>query len=128
MGRGGGISVYREWAMGQDRGNVFSLPEAPPPEERCEDLLAGPGWRLERIVSKGQATPPGEWLEQARAEWVLLLAGGAELRFADEPASRVLAPGDWVWIAPGRRHRVERTDPERPTVWLALHHDPRTGP
>jgi cupin 2 domain-containing protein len=108
--------------VNKDRGNLFALPEALPPEEWFEDLLETPGFRLERIVSTGQGTTPGQWLEQARAEWVVLLSGSALLRFEEEHAPRELAPGDWLWIAGGRRHRVERTDPSGPTIWLALHH------
>ena len=51
---------------------------------------------------------------------MVLLAGAARVRFADETEVRVLAPGDWVDIAPHRRHRVEWTDPAVPTVWLAV--------
>ena len=53
---------------------------------------------------------------------MLLLAGAARLRFADETEDRVLGPGDHVHIAPHRRHRVEWTDPAVPTVWLAVFH------
>ena len=88
--------------------------------EITEALVAAPGIRIERIVSFGQASPPGFWYDQAEAEWVLLLAGAARLRFADEPEARSLGPGDWVEIAPHRRHRVEWTDPAKPTVWLAV--------
>ncbi len=80
--------------------------------------------RVERIVSQGQASPPGFWYDQDEAEWVLLLAGAARLRFADEPQDRLLGPGDHVHIAPRRRHRVEWTDPAAPTVWLAVFHRP----
>ena len=51
---------------------------------------------------------------------VLLLAGAARLRFEDEPEARLLGPGDWVEIATHRRHRVDWTDPDQPTVWLAV--------
>jgi cupin 2 domain-containing protein len=88
--------------------------------ERVDTLLTRPGLRIERIVSRGQASPPGFWYDQAEAEWVLLLAGAARLRFADETEVRVLAPGDWLDIAPHRRHRVEWTDLAVPTVWLAI--------
>ena len=88
--------------------------------EVTEILLAAPGMRIERIVSLGQASPPGFWYDQDEAEWVLLLAGAARLRFADESRDRVLGPGDFVQIAPHRRHRVEWTDPAAPTVWLAI--------
>ena len=53
---------------------------------------------------------------------MLLVAGAARLRFADETESRALGPGDHVQIAPHRRHRIEWTDPDAPTVWLAVFH------
>lgn len=110
------------------QGNLFAglpmaaeMPAALAAGERFESLLQRPGLHLERIVSTGQASPPGFWYEQADAEWVLLLSGAATLRFADEAAARSLQPGDWLYIAPGRRHRVESTDAKTPSVWLALH-------
>ena len=45
----------------------------------------------------------------------------ALLRFEDESAGRPLRPGDWLHIAPHRRHRVEATAANTSTVWLALH-------
>ncbi len=100
--------------------NLFApLPDAGA-AEAVEALLTRPGLRIERIVSFGQASPPGFWYDQDEAEWVLLLAGAARLRFADEIEPRRLMPGDFVEIAPHRRHRVEWTDPARPTVWLAV--------
>jgi cupin 2 domain-containing protein len=88
--------------------------------ERIDALLTRPGLRIERIVSHGQASQPGFWYDQPDGEWVLVLAGSAGLRFEDESEARILGPGDWVDIAPHRRHRVEWTDPTTPTVWLAL--------
>jgi cupin 2 domain-containing protein len=88
--------------------------------EAVDALLTRPGLRLERIVSLGQASPPGFWYDQAEGEWVLLLAGAARLRFEDETEPRRLAPGDWLDIVAHRRHRVEWTDPAGSTVWLAI--------
>jgi cupin 2 domain-containing protein len=88
--------------------------------EYVDQLLCRSGLRIERIVSLGQASPPGFWYDQADAEWVLLLAGTARLRFADENEPRFLGPGDWLDIAPHRRHRVDWTDPTSPTIWLAI--------
>ena len=88
--------------------------------EITETLVAAPGTRVERIVSLGQASPPGFWYDQDEAEWVLLLAGAARLRFADETDARLLGPGDHLHIAAHRRHRVEWTDPATPTIWLAV--------
>jgi cupin 2 domain-containing protein len=90
--------------------------------EVTEPLLAAPNLRIERIVSRGQASPPGFWYDEAEAEWVVLLAGAARLRFADAPEPLALGPGDGVHIAAHRRHRVEWTDPDQPTVWLAVHY------
>jgi cupin 2 domain-containing protein len=97
---------------------LFPLPDARA-NEQVEALLTRPGLRVERIVSQGQASPPGFWYDQAEGEFVLLLAGTAKLRFADEAEARLLGPGDWVDINPHRRRRIEWTDPATPTVWLA---------
>lgn len=106
--------------------NLFtSLPPAGG-EEEFTQLLARPGVRIERIVSTGQASPPGFWYDQADGEWVVLLAGEARLRFEDEADTRVLKPGDWVDIAPHRRHRVDWTHPGEATVWLAVHYPAAT--
>ena len=106
-------------------GNLFAgLPTEPEAAERIETLLARPGVRIERIVSTGQASPSGFWYEQADAEWVVLLAGEALLRFEDESEARRLRAGDWLLIEAMRRHRVEWTTPATPTVWLAVHHAP----
>ena len=103
-------------------GNLFAgTADSPGGEELVEALLVGPGLRIERIVSTGQASPPGFWYDQEQAEWVVLLSGAAELRFADEPAPRRLSAGDWLHIKAHRRHRVEWTDPTQPSVWLAVH-------
>lgn len=89
-------------------------------EERFDDLLRRPGVRIERIVSAGQATPPGQWLEQAWDEWVLLIAGAALLE-TESGGSIRLEPGDHRLIPAGQRHRVAWTDADRPTVWLTVH-------
>jgi cupin 2 domain-containing protein len=39
-----------------------------------------------------------------------------------ETEVRVMRPGDYVHIPAHRRHRVEWTDREQKTVWLALHY------
>jgi cupin 2 domain-containing protein len=103
-------------------GNIYADLAASRETEQFTDLLAAPGLRLERIVSLGQATPPGEWLDQERAEWVILLRGTARLLFEGEANARDLKPGDHVAIPAHCRHRVEWTAPDEPTIWLALHY------
>jgi cupin 2 domain-containing protein len=106
-------------------GNLFAgLPASTRPDELFETLCAQRGVRIERIVSTGQSSPPGFWYDQPGDEWVALLSGTATLRFEDEAAGRELRPGDWIFIEARRRHRVDRTDPATPSVWLAVHLDP----
>jgi mannose-6-phosphate isomerase-like protein (cupin superfamily) len=90
--------------------------------EAFTELLARPGIRVERIVSRGQATPEDEPMVQAQDEWVLLLEGAAGLRIEDS-AEVTLGPGDHVWIAGGQKHWVTWTAKDRPSVWLAVHLD-----
>lgn len=102
-------------------GNLFAnLPERRT-EEEVTSLVEFPGARIERIVSTGQASPPGFWYDQEQFEWVALLKGSAGVVFEGEDTPRILRPGDHVEIPARRRHRVEWTDPTEPTVWLALH-------
>ena len=91
-------------------------------QEEFIQILAESGTaRIERIVSEGHETPPGEWYDQEWDEWVLLVSGGATLQFDGDAAPLVLGPGDHVMIPAGCRHRVERTDPGQKTIWLAVH-------
>ena len=91
-------------------------------QEEITTLLSAPGVRIERIVSRGQSSPPDFWYDQPQAEWVLLLAGAARLTLEGESAALIMGPGDHVHIPAHCRHRVEWTDPAQATVWLAVHH------
>ena len=103
------------------RGNLLAA-VAPRGDAEIVDMLAqGRGVRVERIVSTGQASPPGFWYDQDDDEFVILLAGAAVLRFAEGDRRLDLAPGDWVEIPAHVRHRVESTQADPPTVWLAVH-------
>ena len=102
--------------------NIFTgIPEQLP-EELNSELLRGRRFRLERIVSKGHASPEGFWYDQDEDEWVLLIEGAARLDF-DDGRSLSLTVGDYLLIPAHCRHRVAWTDPERQTVWLALFFD-----
>lgn len=99
--------------------NLFeAIPPPGTPDELTETLGEGRDVRIERIVSRGHASPPGFWYDQPEAEFVLVVRGEAMLRFEDEPEARQLVPGDHVVIAPHRRHRVESTTDA--TVWLTV--------
>ena len=102
--------------------NLFDDVPARLPAEQIDVLVTAPGVRVERIVSTGHATPPGEWYDQNADEWVVVLRGRARLRIEGESAARDLGPGDHVLLRAHVRHRVEWTDDAGPTVWLAVHH------
>jgi cupin 2 domain-containing protein len=106
-------------------GNIFQAPAGErsaepgaPLAEQFVSLLQTPALRLEQIVSYGQATPAGQWYEQADPEWVLLLCGEAQLLFADASTQTLMA-GDYLLIPARLRHRVESCSVD--ARWLALH-------
>ena len=103
-------------------GNLFSgLPDGRLPDETFETLADGPGLRIELIVSTGQTTPEGEWLDQEQSEWVVLLRGSARLIIEGEAKQRRLEAGDWLKLPAHCRHRVTWTSEDEPAVWLAVH-------
>jgi cupin 2 domain-containing protein len=104
------------------RANLFKAVPDRMTEEIFEPLIQTDHFKLERILSKGHAMPPGEWCDQEREEWVLLLKGSAGILFEGEKEVERMEPGDYIRIPGHRRHRVEWTDPNGETLWLALHY------
>ncbi len=102
------------------RSNLFELDNIPEDSEFLETLAKGDGVRVERIVSRGHITPPGEWYDQDVDEWVVLLQGRATLEWEGGEETELEA-GDWLLIAAHRRHRVSATSVEPACVWLAVH-------
>jgi cupin 2 domain-containing protein len=102
-------------------GNLLERVPTGLPNEEITTLAELSGARIERIVSTGQASPPDFWYDQAWVEWIILLSGSAGLLIEGEEHPRLLQVGDYVEIPPHVRHRVEWTDANQPTVWLAMH-------
>ncbi|MBW4651429.1 MAG: cupin domain-containing protein [Kastovskya adunca ATA6-11-RM4] len=100
--------------------NIFHLPTELSAEELFEPLVSGEAVLIERIISTGQTTPEGEWYDQERYEWVILLQGEAKLTYLDG-SSISLQAGDYVLIPAHQKHRVEHTSAEPPCIWLAVH-------
>lgn len=88
-------------------------------DEWTERLAGDTNTRIERIVSRGHASPPHFWYEQAQSEWVMVVQGCARLRF-DDDTTVDLRPGDHLTIPPHARHRVDWTAPGEDTVWIAV--------
>jgi cupin 2 domain-containing protein len=98
--------------------NAFDdLPEHLP-KELVQALLSAAHVRIERIVSHGHASPDDFWYDQAQHEWVIVLKGAARLQFEDGIVE--MRPGDFVNIPAFKKHRVDWTTPDEPTVWLGV--------
>ena len=101
--------------------NLFAELPVELPEELVATLVRSDAVQIERIVSRGHASPAEGWYDQDRNEWVAVLRGAARLVFDDGREVR-MGPGDWLDIPAHRKHRVAWTDPEQETVWLAVHY------
>ncbi|MFC1580176.1 cupin domain-containing protein [Thermodesulfobacteriota bacterium] len=95
------------------------------PEEVSETLCATECVRIERIVSRGHSSPEGFWYDQERNEFVLVLQGSAGLKIEGQSDIVVLNKGDYLNIGAHVKHRVEWTDPDCETIWLAIHYEDR---
>ena len=58
-------------------GNLFAGIPDTLAAEQVTALLTGPNIRIERIASRGHASPPDFWYDQDKPEWVVVLAGSA---------------------------------------------------
>jgi cupin 2 domain-containing protein len=98
--------------------NIFAELPACLASELTQTLLDAANIRIERIISRGHTSPTDIWYDQGENEWVLLIAGAARLQFEDRIVE--LKPGDFIDIPAHHRHRVDWTDPEQETIWLAV--------
>jgi cupin 2 domain-containing protein len=98
--------------------NIFETARAGN-KEVIEQLARGQGFRIERIVSRGHSSPEGFWYDQDESEFVVLLSGSAAIRFESTDELVEMKPGDSMEIPAHVRHRVEWTDPDQASVWLA---------
>ena len=90
-------------------------------DEVFEILEQNSNVRIERIVSKGHASPATGWYDQKQNEWVIVLQGNATISFEDGTAVS-LRTGDYVHIKAHKKHKVTRTSSDPVTVWLAIHY------
>ena len=100
--------------------NIFENIPAEIPDEIIEELISSDKIRIERIISKGQTSPDNFWYDQEENEFVIVLKGKAKLKFIDKVELIELNEGDYINILSHKKHRVEWTDPERETIWLAV--------
>lgn len=101
-------------------GNIFDIAGRSLDRELFESLIETEQLLVERIISTGQTTPEGEWYDQPRDEWVLLLQGEAQLMYENGSAIN-LEVGDYLLIPAHQKHRVNYTSSEPACIWLAIH-------
>ncbi len=102
--------------------NIFNLPSSLPNRELFESIISNDNILIERIISTGQTTPAGEWYDQEKDEWVILLQGFATLSYEDGSQIKLTA-GDYLFIPAHQKHRVEYTSTSPNCIWLAVHGD-----
>lgn len=91
-------------------------------DELIETIFQTSNFRIERIVSHGHSSDEGFWYDQSDNELVILLKGNAVLRFENQSQLIKMKPGDYLHIKKHVRHRLEWTNPELETIWLAVHY------
>ncbi len=75
----------------------------PAPRKRLSAILSGPGLAQ---------------YDQPQHEWVIVLKGAARLQFEDGMVE--MRAGDFINIPANKKHRVDWTMPDEPTVWLGV--------
>lgn len=100
--------------------NIYNNIPSVVPDEIFEEIMSSDKVRIERIISKGHSSPGEFWYDQEENEWVILMKGKAVLKFFDGKDSVELNGGDYLNIPSHKKHRVEWTDPETETIWLAV--------
>ena len=102
--------------------NIFSDIQKHVPDEILENILQTDQFKIERIISRGHSTADGKWYDQDKNEWVMVLKGSAGLLFEGNDKAVIMKTGDYINIPAHRKHRVEWTEPEEETIWLAVHY------
>lgn len=104
--------------VGDDVMNIFADLPQQLPKEVVQTLIQAADVRIERIISHGHASAPDFWYDQPQHEWVIVLKGAARLQFEDGMVE--MKVGDFINIPAFKKHRVDWTTPDEPTVWLGV--------
>ena len=106
-----------------ESGNLFAGIPGTLAAEQFTALLTTPNVRIERIVSRGHASPPDFWYDQPQARVGDRAGRIGRHRVRRRSLRRARSRrGDHLHIPAHARHRVVWTDANEPTVWLAVHY------
>lgn len=98
--------------------NIFDNIKIDKENENFTEIFKNDIIKIERIVSNGQYSPKDFWYEQKNNEFIILLDGDAVIEFEDKKIN--LKKGDTLNIPSLKKHRVEYTSINIPTIWLAI--------
>ena len=101
--------------------NIFASLPAEQKKELFDVILQNSNIRIERIISQGHTSPASGWYDQEDNEWVLVLEGTGTILFENGREVK-MQQGDYLHIPAHAKHKVSWTDPERQTIWLAVHY------
>ncbi|AQS37830.1 cupin domain-containing protein [Shewanella psychrophila] len=104
-----------------EKSNIFDKIPSDLTDEAFEQIGGNAKILIERIVSKAHVTPEGQWYDQDRSEWVMVLQGEAKLQFEQGELVHLQA-GEHLDIPAHCKHRVAWTSTETETLWLAVHY------
>jgi cupin 2 domain-containing protein len=104
--------------MSESVKNIFDDLPQHLPKEVVQTLIEAADVRIERIISRGHASAADFWYDDPQHEWVIVLTGAARLQFEDRMVE--MKPGDFINIPAFKKHRVDWTTPDEPTVWLGV--------
>ncbi len=104
-----------------ESGNLYNQLPDKLEKEIFELLAQGENVKIERIISKGHASPATGWYDQEQHEWVLVLKGNASISFENGQVVD-LKEGDYLNILSHQKHKVTRTSTTTETIWLAIHY------
>ena len=78
--------------------------------------------KIERIISKGHCSPDDFWYDEPLNEFVLVVKGCGVIKLKKNGKEIRLEPGDYYNIPAHEKHRVEWTDENTETIWLAVYY------
>jgi cupin 2 domain-containing protein len=110
------------WDRIKEMGSILEGIPTDLPEELSEIICSSATVMIERIVSRGHASPEGFWFDQEMNQFVLVVEGSAGLQLESKDDLVILKAGYYLNISAHVKHRVEWTDSTCDTIWLAVHY------
>jgi cupin 2 domain-containing protein len=100
--------------------NIYTGHETGDAQEMFEVIATMGDTRIEKITTLTPYSTPGEWYNQDKDEWVVLLRGNAQIEIGDQGFVE-LSSGDYIFLPAHCLHRITRTSADPACIWLAVH-------